>query len=193
MAYTQAGYGKFEEIMPIIPDIAYDFIKLRLDEAIMSAQDCINGKLKDPEKTMAYMLFPPITTVRCDLQQGLSKLLYGDSIDISFVIFYDLTGEIVFIFNGHCEDGIPIDWWLVGPDDEDVLERRHMKYGYKIKDIPTIAKGMEKSGDMLLGILQDIRNERSPQWASSTYQLGLTWGYGTLASALSVGNRSSRR
>jgi len=191
LGYTQLGYDAFEKAMPIIPEVAYDFIKIRLDEAIMTAQDCIDGKLAAPDKTMAYMLFPPITTVRTDLQQGLSKLLYGDSIDISFVILYDLTSEVIFIFNGHMEDGIPIDWWLVGPDDVDVLERRHMKYGYKIKDIPKKAKNLTKTGDMLIDILRDIRNERTPQWGTSTYHLGLTWGYATLAIAATLSNYES--
>jgi hypothetical protein len=191
LGYTQLGYKAFEDVMPIVPEIAYDFIKIRLDEAIMTARDCIDGKLPNAEKTMAYMLFPPVTTVRTDLQQGLSKLLYGDSIDISFVILYDLTSEVVFIFNGHCEDGIPLDWWLVGPNDEDILERRHMKYGYKIKEIPQKAKNMTKTGDMLIDILRDIRNERSPQWGMSTYQLGLTWGYATLAIAATLSNYES--
>jgi len=85
LGYTQLGYDAFEKALPIIPEVAYDFIKIRLDEAIMTEQDCIKGILQSPERTMAYLLFPPITTVRTDLQQGLSKLLYGDSIDICVV------------------------------------------------------------------------------------------------------------
>jgi len=191
LGYTKLGYEAFEKAMPIIPEIAYDFIKIRLDEAIMTAQDCISGNLPSPERTMAYLLFPPITTVRTDLQQGLSKLLYGDSIDISFVILYDLTGEVIFIFNGHCEDGIPLDWWLVGPNDEEILNRRHLKYGYKIKEIPQKAKDLTRTGEMLIDILRDIRNERSPQWATSSYHLGLTWGYATLAIAATLSNYES--
>ncbi len=44
---------------------------------------------------------------------------------------------------------------------------------------------------MLTDILRDIRNERSPQWSGSTYQLGLTWGYATLAIAATLSNYES--
>ena len=86
--------------------------------------------------------------------------------------------ELSFILNGHLEDGIPVDWFLVGPEDTDVLDRRHPKYGVKLRDLPMKFKGLEDVGWKVRDILLDIRNERTPQWQNSTYQIGI--GYGTM-------------
>jgi len=79
------------------------------------------------------MMFPPVIPLRADLTQGTMKLLYGDSLDMTFFALTDLDQELLFLLNGHMENGIPVDWWLIGPDDE-VFERRHIKYGFKLKD-----------------------------------------------------------
>ncbi|NVM30486.1 MAG: hypothetical protein HWN65_16725 [Candidatus Helarchaeota archaeon] len=158
--------------------LGYEVFKYRLNEAIKTAQDVLKGKMKNPDKVIAFTLFPPGGFIRADLQQGSMKLLYGESVDVSYVGIRDDTMETSFILNGHLEDGIPVDWWMIGPDDTDILNRRHHKYGIKLRDIPKKSKGLEDAGWKIRDILLDIRNERTPQWMHSTYQVGV--GYGTM-------------
>jgi hypothetical protein len=157
--------------------LGYEVFKYRLNEAIQTAKDVIEGKIANPEKTVAFTLFPPGGFIRADLQQGSMKLLYGDSVDISYVGVRDDTRETSFILNGHLENGIPVDWWMMNHDDE-IFDRRHTKYGIKLRDIPKKFKGLEEAGWKIRDILLDIRNERTPQWTDSTYQVGL--GYGSM-------------
>ncbi|TFG05620.1 MAG: hypothetical protein EU536_01145 [Promethearchaeota archaeon] len=158
--------------------IGYEVFKSRLNEAINIAQETLLGKLDHPEKIMAFTLFPPGGFIRADLQQGSMKLLYGDSVDVSYIGVRDDTMDASFILNGHLEDGIPVDWWMIGPEDTDILERRHPKYGIKLRDLPKKFRGLENAGWKIRDILYDIRNERTPQWATSTYQIGV--GYGSM-------------
>jgi len=160
-------------------DVLYNTFKIRLNASIEFAKAVMEGKVQDPSKTMSYAFFPPVITIRGDLQQGTSKLLYGESNDISFVCLNDLDSEIFFVLNLHCEDGIPVDWWLAGPED-DLLDRRHIKYGYKLREIAKRTKNLTKAGATLIDLLKDVRNERSPQWASSNYIISMVWGSGAI-------------
>ncbi|MHA1131224.1 MAG: hypothetical protein ACTSQI_05645 [Candidatus Helarchaeota archaeon] len=160
------------------PEYIYPELKERLDATIHTAKAIIEGKIDDPLKLITYTLFPPVINIRGDLGQGSMKLIFGESIDTTFVVLNDVEdGEIFFILNGHSEDGIPVDWWVAGPDDE-LLDRRHIKLGYKIRDLPKKTKNLTQAGNNLIDILKDIRNERAPQWATSSYLIGMVWGTG---------------
>ncbi|MHA1253749.1 MAG: hypothetical protein ACTSRP_27535 [Candidatus Helarchaeota archaeon] len=169
------GYTIFLDMVENCPDYIYPELKERLDQTINTAKLTFEGKLDAPSKTVSYFLFPPVISVRADLNQGLMKLLYGDSIDTSFVVINDATQEIFMVLNAHSEDGVPVDWWVVEPND-DLLNRRHMKLGYKIRDIPKKLKKINKISEAVINIFKDIRNERAPQFASSAYQVGTLWG-----------------
>jgi hypothetical protein len=160
-----------------INSITYDLIKPRLNEAIMTAKATIEGKITNPEITIADTLFPPGGSVRADLSQGVMKLYYGTSCDCTYTAIRDDIQEVCFMLNGHLEDGIPVDWWFIGPDDE-LLDRRHIKLGFKLKDIPKRTKTLSDMGYRFIDILKDVRNERTPQWASSAYQTCAVWGTG---------------
>ena len=155
--YQEMGFEKIKEMtQDVSTDILYDNFKLRLDESIQAAKATMDGNLATPpEKTLSYMFFPTITTTRVDLQQGSMKLIYGDSVDAAYVCINDYTMEIIYILNTHAEDGIPVDWWLIGPEDE-LLERRHRKLGIKIKDLPNKTKNLVDCGQKITDILMDI-------------------------------------
>ena len=172
--YKELGYEQFvEALLPSISDaLIYDVFKIRLDDALHSAQQVISGEFKHPEKSIVWSIYPPVVPLRGDLAQGTNKLIYGESIDISFTSILDTSNEIYFILNGHLEDGIPVDWWLVGPQDE-LLERRHQKLGVKLKDLPKKIKTNANLGFRCIDILRDVRNERTPQWASSPYNVAI--------------------
>ena len=128
--YRELGLEYLESLVEkLTGDVLYDTFKTRLNSSVEFAKAVIDGEVPNPSKRMTYAFFPPVITIRGDLQQGTGKLLYGESNDISFVCLHDLTQEIFFVLNLHCEDGIPVDWWLAGPEDE-LIDRRHIKYGY---------------------------------------------------------------
>ncbi|MHA1271061.1 MAG: hypothetical protein ACTSPY_14805 [Candidatus Helarchaeota archaeon] len=157
--------------------INYNLVKNRLTEAILTAKDVIAGKIKNPEKIVNDTLFPPGALIRADLGVGGMKLYYGESCTCSYMLVMDTDQEIKYILTAHLEDGIPVDWWLTEKDDE-LLNRRHIKFGYKLKDIPKHSKNFQQAGFRLMDILKDIRNERTPQFANSTFNLALAWGTG---------------
>lgn len=168
------GWGYFQKAFKIFTEEFYTVATNRLNDSIMTSKKVIDGTISNPEKVLAYAFFPPVITIREDLQTGTAKLLYGDSVDTSFLVVDDDSRELLFILNAHIEDGIPVDWWTVGPDDE-VLERRHMRLGVKLRNFPQKIKKFLDVGSKCIDILQDIRNERTPQWAQSNYMTTLVW------------------
>ncbi len=172
--FKKLGLTAYDEANAKLGEILYPTFKRRLDESIMVAKKTIDGKLPHPDKTFSYMLFPPVGGIRSDLQQGTMKLLYGDSCDTTFVVTDDISTEVKILLNAHLEDGIPIDWWVAGPDD-DLLDRRHLKLGFKIREAPQKITNMTKMGLSLIDVLKDIRNERAPQWSLATYQTSVLW------------------
>ncbi len=175
--YTQVGFEYYNKAISAFPTQLYPALKRRLDETIFTAKAVSEGKLADFHKICAYMLFPPVGSLRVDLQQGTMKLLYGDSCDTTFVVINDYTQETYFLLNAHSEDGIPVDWWYAGPEDG-LLDRRHLRLGYKIRELPQKVTSLTRMGQYLIDVLMDVRNERAPEYANSTYQIGMVFGSG---------------
>ncbi|MHA1264316.1 MAG: hypothetical protein ACTSRS_03695 [Candidatus Helarchaeota archaeon] len=175
--FRVTGHEYLNKALSTLSDKLYEFAVARLDEAIMTSQLLIAGKLKDPDKVLLYAFFPPVITLQTSLQQGVTKLLYGESSSTSFCVVNDITREIVFILCSHQEDGIPVDWWVAGPEDE-LLNRRHIKFGMKIKEIPQKIKSIYKVGERLTDILRDIRNERTPQFGAAAFVVCPVYGSG---------------
>ncbi len=146
----------------------YDFFETRFNESIATSEDVTNNKLEAPDKVLSYVLLLPNVAIRADLLQGTSKLFAGESVDLTYIILKHDTQEVFALLNGHMEEGLPVDWWFVRPDDE-LLDRRHMKIGYKLKEIPSRIKDLQKSSMRLIDVFKDIRNERTPQWANAHY------------------------
>jgi len=172
--FQQFGWQYFEKVFKIFTNEFYTVATNRLNESILTAKQAIEGKIKDPSKVLAYAFFPPVISIREDLQAGTCKLLYGESVDTSFLVVDDDTRTILFLLNCHVEDGIPIDWWTCSSEDE-VLERRHLKLGYKLKQVPQKLKKFMDVGARSIDLLRDIRNERTPQWSLSNYMSSIVW------------------
>ncbi len=169
--FKELGLDYAENVYPEYKNILPSATKYRFGNMIYTSKDILEGKIppEDAEKVVLYTI-PHVMSVRADLQIGLLKLLYGDSCDISFLILNDETNELFHVTNLHAENGIPVDWWLVDSEDE-LLERRHIKYGYKLREIPARTKNFLKAAKMIRETLMDIRNERTPQWSNSMYSL----------------------
>ena len=176
--FLELGYDHYNKIIND-PEVAFfknaaEFLNEKFHIAVQSAKKVISGEIKDPENVITTWFFPPVIYVRSDLQTGSTKLIYGDSTDITFVAINDFNYEPELLLNGHMENGIPVDWWYILGGDE-VFERRHLKLGMKLREIPKKTKNFTKSGGRILDILRDVRNERTPQWAESNYIICMIW------------------
>ncbi|NHI92882.1 MAG: hypothetical protein EAX96_10305 [Candidatus Lokiarchaeota archaeon] len=159
------------------PGALNDFFMARLDNSIETSKLVMNGTIseKDSQNMFTYSLFPPIFCIRSDLQQGFQKLMLGESVDATFILLDDQVQEMFFALNTHQEDGIPVDWFNIDPTDE-ILDRRHMKYGYKLREFPKKMKNnLPKISKAIIDILKDIRNERTPEWSTSDYIIAIAW------------------
>lgn len=187
------GWDYSRGAMEIVFKNYYNIAKVRLDEAVLTAQAIINGKVPRPDRVLTYFFFPVVFCIRGDLQAGTTKLLFGESTDTTFILLDDFgEGEIGLMFNCHMEDGVPVDWWLIDRVNEgEILDRRHIKLGLKLKDIPVKISPMFKSGERVIDVLRDIRNERTPQWSQSTYHVCLCWMSAACNLGVEINNHES--
>lgn len=181
----------WEKLSGIFMELAYNVYNLgyeRLKNTVDTAKLILEGKL-DGTTIVNYSLSPPFYTIRNDLQSGTLKLLYGESCDSTFIICntFDETEQIGFLMNCHLEQGLPVDWWTVSHDDE-LLNRRHLKLGIKLKDLPAKSKNYDQIGWRAREILQDVRNERTPQWSNSAYFTGACRMTGVMNCLLELSN-----
>ncbi|NHI91969.1 MAG: hypothetical protein EAX96_05660 [Candidatus Lokiarchaeota archaeon] len=172
--FRELGWERTKQFIDECEEGVYDFFEERLNESIQTSKLVIEGKIKEPEKVLSYILAVPSLTIRSDIVHGTQKLLIGDSTDLTFIALDDFSQELFVFLNAHIEDGVPVDWWLVRPDDE-LLDRRHMKLGIKIREIPKKMKDFKKTSIRMLDVLRDIRNERTPQWSSADYFVISVW------------------
>ncbi|MFX1450638.1 MAG: hypothetical protein ACFFCM_07350, partial [Promethearchaeota archaeon] len=169
--FKELGAEYIEALFPKFDQIQYDLIKERWDNMILTSRKVIDGRIPPDkaEKTVLYTL-PHVISLRCTLQTGLIKLLYGTSVDVTAVMVDDFNWQVVTAFNGHMEDGIPVDWWVLGMEDE-LMDRRHLKRGMKFKEIYEVTKDVQKTAQYMMELLKDVRNERTPQWSFSLYTI----------------------
>lgn len=180
--FKNYGWEFLKHLFSQFTEHIYELVKNRLDESIHTARDVLSGKITEQQadKVLTYTFFPPVLPIRSDLQRGTTKLMFGESADVTFLLLHDFkNGKCGFALNLHMEDGIPVDWWVITEDDE-MFDRRHMKLGIKFKDIPSKSKNLDQAGARMIDTLKDVRNERAPQWNNSRYTLCLTWCSGTM-------------
>ena len=185
--YKKFGFERVIKFMNDFTLVLHDWCQLRLNESIYTAKDLLSGKIsaEKAEKTLCFCFFPPVLALRLDLLQGFIKLIFGSDRSMSFIGLDDQNLEITFIVTAHCLNGYPVDWFVIGGDiNDEVFERRHLKRGMKLRDIPKKAKSTEKISKLATEILLDVRNERSPEFADAPYSIGFIWGSAILESWL---------
>ncbi|MHA1270038.1 MAG: hypothetical protein ACTSPY_09660 [Candidatus Helarchaeota archaeon] len=174
--HQEIGLDVWNEAAASLRGAIEEIMRVRMTESIMTSKELMEGKITEPEKVITYTIFPPAILTRSDLQQGAMKLLHGESIDSSFILVDDTSEEIFTIINCHMEDGLPADFWFAGvKEDDELLDRRHMRLGYKLREIPKRTKNLTKCAHACLDILKDVRNERTPQWSNSPYHSTIIW------------------
>ncbi len=189
-SYEQLGWDYYKRAFEIFSRDLYTVAVNRINDSIKTAKEVQEGKYEHPNKILAYTIFPPVVTIRQDLQIGTGKLLYGSSTDTTFLVIDDDTRELAFIWNAHGEEGVPVDWWYCGAQDE-VLDRRHLKLGIKLRDFPKQLKSFYEIGTRAIDILKDIRNERTPHWKDSLYFTCVVWYTGFIDQVGYISNYES--
>jgi hypothetical protein len=169
--YKKLGWEGVDNYDEMGDEGIFKFFETRLNESISTVKEVIEGKIKEPEKILSYIIMIPSLVIRSDLVIGTQKLFGGDSVDITYAVVKDHDQELFLLLNCHCEDGVPVDWYMIRENDE-LLDRRHMKLGYKLKEIPKKINNHAKSAKILMDVLKDVRNERTPQWATADYCVG---------------------
>ncbi|MHA1278166.1 MAG: hypothetical protein ACTSQI_11495 [Candidatus Helarchaeota archaeon] len=175
--YRKLGWTYLQKIFEIIFAKIPELFIQRLQESIELATHFIRGRISRNQvnRILTYQLYPPFTSIRCDLQQGTMKLLHGDSCDITFVALRDFDSKIDFLINCHFEEGFPVDLWSIGSDSE-LLDEYHWKAGYKLRDLYSKTRKMTKVGPLLSHFLRKVRSECTPQFSQADYQLAMIMG-----------------
>ncbi len=181
--YKKFGFERVNKFLRDYSLALHDWSQTRLNESLYTAKDLLSGKIsaEEAEKTFSYCFFPPIFALRLDLLQGFIKLIYGGDGSMSYFGLDDQNLEVTFIMTVHCVNGYPLDWFVIGADvNDEVFDRRHIKRGMKLRDIPKKAKNIDKIAQLATDIMLDVRNERNPELADTPYSVGLLWGSGTI-------------
>ncbi|NHI94155.1 MAG: hypothetical protein EAX96_16815 [Candidatus Lokiarchaeota archaeon] len=168
--FIEKQFDPEAELIPGVADATFE----KFQTAVKTANKVLNGEIKHPDRCLATWFFPPLVYVRSDLQSGSTKLIYGNSTDITFVLINDFTQDVEALINGHMEDGIPVDFWFIHGED-DIFNRRHLKLGMKLREIPKKTNDFIKTGHRIIDLLKDIRNERSPEFSQSAYSICMVW------------------
>ncbi len=157
-----------------ISDESGNLFAERMEDGLELEKALDEGKIKRKAETMVYWGFPPNLTIRADLHSSSSVMIYGPSHDISFIGINDITRELFMLFNIHMEDGFPVEWWWASGDEE-IFNRRHLKLGYKLREMPKRFPDIALAAARVRDIMMDVRNERTPQWAHSSYSVSLVF------------------
>ncbi len=173
-----------------------DSIENRMNQSFKISKVVEEGKIsKERQKqTMCFWGYPPLLPVRMDMQGLSTTMIYGPSVDISFICISDEDRDIFFIFNLHVENSIPQSdemWFLLKSKDPEIFNRRHMKLGIRLSDLGKKIKDNIEVARRVREILIDIRNERTPQWSQSAYYVAFYFMVGTANSTLELSSYNS--
>ncbi len=153
----------------------------RMNDSIEHATKLMKGETKDI--FVDYWALPPTVSVTSNLQAGTTKLIYSPNCDCSFVLIDDFTGEVMGIWTNHIEDGLIVDRYYFAPildgskEGWDVMNRRHLKIGQRLRDIPKTRK-IADAGQYVVDILKDIRNEMHPEWSGGAFYVCMACIFG---------------
>lgn len=166
------GWAHFLDMYDDFAAIVLQELIDRMEEALAVTKAIVEGEIppEDTSRTITFWIIPPVLISRADLLQGTTRLIYGNSCDITFMGLHDLTKEILFAINYHFEEGLPTNYWFFPPGDP-MLEKRHMQLGLQLKEIPQHFDTLNEAGHNVIPILKDIRNEQDPAHYQSSYNM----------------------
>ncbi|MHC1579969.1 MAG: hypothetical protein ACXQTZ_04925 [Candidatus Alkanophagales archaeon] len=130
------------------------------------------GIFKDISKVIAFLSFPPVFSTRIIQDPPSMILLYGRSVDTTFVGVDGRTLDMHRYFPDlHYEDGYVTNVWQFDFEfGMDLMERRHLKVGEKLKDL-IWSRPAAEAGMLVRDVFLDVRNEMTPEYATSAYHI----------------------
>ncbi|MHC1579248.1 MAG: hypothetical protein ACXQTZ_01095 [Candidatus Alkanophagales archaeon] len=130
------------------------------------------GIFKDISKVIAFLSFPPVFSTRIIQDPPSMILLYGRSVDTTFVGADGRTLDMHRYFPDlHYEDGYVTNVWQFDMEfGMDLMERRHLKVGEKLKDL-IWSRPAAEAGMLVRDVFLDVRNEMTPEYATSAYHI----------------------
>jgi len=147
-------------------------VSARMDKAIEHAKEYQTNK----EKIYTdFWMLPPTVAISSSIQKDTTQLIYGKKCSCSFCLINDFTGEIMAIWNNYLEGGFPIDKYYLAPllpgheSDNEIFNRRHLKLGERLRDLPKKDRSLVESAKFILDILNDVRNELHPERAKANF------------------------
>ncbi len=172
-------------------------IRTRMKQSFEISKVVEEGKISKQrqQQTVCFWGYPPLLPIRMDMQSLSTKMIYGPSVDISFACLSDEDRQIVFIFNLHVEESVPQEeeglWFLIPSENPELYNRRHMKLGIRLADLGKKIKDNIEVARRIREILIDVRNERTPQWASSAYYVAVYFMAGVANTTLELSSHNS--
>jgi len=115
-----------------------------------------------------YGFSPPIINLPISLSPAVIVMLTGNSEDTFYHNIDTMTLEnLPYLEDWHYEDGVETARTSYFYENaEDILERRHMRTGEKIRYI-CVQRPAEEGGMLVIDVLKDVRNERFSEYALS--------------------------
>lgn len=90
---------------------------IRLNNMFMHSKKLLEGKISQQEAKRIMNFFHPLfLTCRLDLINGLTNLLYGNSVNLNTILINDITLDITNYYERHLEQGIITEFELFSPD-----------------------------------------------------------------------------
>lgn len=183
------GWEKFYALYDQFIDIIIDELAARAEEAVAVTKKIADKEItrKQADQILTYWVLPPVLVSKTSLIRDTSRIVYGNSADITFCGLSDYDREIKMAINFHFEEGFPTKHWFVKTGDP-ILEKRHMKLGYMLKNIPKYFPTLAEAGANILPVLRDIRNEKYPEHYNASYNTCLFALSGGVSNGMSPSN-----
>ena len=161
-------------------------------------------------KWLCHLSHPPAYMVRPDLGFSTTQMLYGKYATTMWCHVDWWRGEFVWFQGYHNEDGVPVQHWIIGmtkeivqhfdeedrqklltpsdfmavpPDVTAPLDRRHLRTGIKLREIPKRSPyDLVEWLRMARDIIKDLREEIFPRWTHATLYISTSPGNMGIAS-----------
>ena len=163
-------------------------------------------------KWLCHMSNPPCWQVRADLGYATTQLLYGKYATTEWIHPNFWIDEVIWIQGYHIESGAPVQHWIMAMHEEmakhcdeedeeilltpsdrmatpgrkhlpDLLDRRHLRSGIKMRDIPKkYPYELNEWLKPLRDLCVDVREELFPGWGHATLYSSISPGTASLGS-----------
>jgi hypothetical protein len=118
----------------------------------------------------SYGIHPPIINLPLRISPGVMAMLCGSEFD---TMYHNMEAASLeqnpFLEDWHYTDGVQMTRLsMLYENAESILDRRHLRTGEKFRYL-CCPRPAEEAEDMIVDILKDIRNEKYPEYADTSF------------------------